>query len=95
MQANRTPLQVRYDKLGDVLYLATDPARKDVRYREDDNGLLLRVASDGAVVGVTVEDFVYIWSCRAEELARLAADSLHLDIATVSQHVRESCPNAF
>lgn len=95
MRADQQPLQVRYDNIGDVLYLAIEPQRRDVRYRENGNGLLLRVASDGVVVGVTVEDFVYLWRSRVEELAKLAADSLHLDIGMVSRHVRESCPAAF
>lgn len=94
MPADPRPLQVRYDQMGDVLYLALDPQRKDVRYREDANGLLLRIASDGAVVGVTVEDFAYLWCSRADELSRLASETLHVDFGVVCQQVRESCPAA-
>ncbi len=95
MPADKKPLQVRYDELGDVLYLAVEPQRKDVRYREDDNGLLLRVASDGVVVGVTVEDFAYLWCRRADELSRLASESLRVDYGVVNRSVRETCPSIF
>lgn len=91
---NNMAVQATYDARGDVLYLAVGPSRKDVRYRDDDTGILIRVASDGLTVGVTVEDFAYVWRDRTDELSRLASEALHADYALIRDCVRKSFSEA-
>lgn len=94
MTDNALTFSSSYDEIGDVLYLSWQPTRKDVRYRENDDGLLLRVASTGEVVGVTVEDFGYVWCQRTDELSRLAAEALHADFGAVNMKVQEAAQKA-
>lgn len=87
---NLSIVSVKYDALGDVLYLATDTCQK-TRTREDDNGLLMRCTTDGRVVGITVEDFGYIWCKRQDELAEIIAPALNADINALRESITREC----
>ena len=79
-------MRVNYDDLADTLYVSIED-RAHGRYREDNEheGVVWRLASDGHEYGVTVMDFREVWAGRTPNLARLIADHLRLQSASVER----------
>lgn len=69
----RNDLMLSYDSVADVLYLSLGKAERSSRTREDDYGLLWRVAPSGDFRGVTVLGFQQLWSKREQELTGILA----------------------
>lgn len=83
MSNRAASLTAKYDDFSDVLYMAISKPRDGVTYLETDEGLLLRVGPDGHAVGVTVEDYLYVWKARLDELAGFIALNLDVDAEMV------------
>lgn len=83
MSNRAASLTANYDDFSDVLYLAVAMPRDGVTYHETDEGLLLRVGPGGDAVGVTIEDYLYRWEARLDELAVFIASNLDIDTETV------------
>lgn len=81
-------IEASYDDIADVLYVACDRASVGVRYIDGPKGLLVRVRADGEAIGITVEDFRYLWDTRIEELISAISTKLGVD----ADQVRERLP---
>ncbi|WP_149343253.1 DUF2283 domain-containing protein [Neorhizobium sp. P12A] len=82
-------LQTSYDKRGDVLYISRVriPASRGI---EDENGILWRYGSDGAVIGATVMDYCDHWGSHRRVLEAALSNGFHIpesEAKSVLDHV--------
>ena len=73
-----TDLVTEYDRLADVLYVATNRNGPAIG-REGDDGIIWRyLDSDGTIVGMTVMDFDSYWRSHLSELASQLSARFHI-----------------
>lgn len=75
-----------YDRRADTFYFSVRP-EKQIRYSEDDDGLIWRFDPRGDLVGVTVQAYERLWCARRSLLIEKIAESFHLEASAVARRL--------